>query len=187
VYRVGQRLAARHRTHSVRYRLWNTTTHAWGSWTTVQTGTGARTISIHNMSMAGWSEVNWATELPAAAVGVTPDLAFVSLGHNSTTGSTFSTTYGAFVAQVAAGWPAAALILIAQNPGTVTPADQNDRRTRIIAVATGGGWGWVDVFTLFGGLTPITSPQTYYSDTVHPGPIGSSRWAGRVFAALDGA
>lgn len=187
VYRLGQRLAARHRTHSVRYRLWNTTTHAWSGWTTVQTGTGARTISIHNMSMAGWSEVHWATELPAAAAGVTPDLAFVSLGHNSTTGSSFTTTYGAFVAQVAAGWPAAALVLIAQNPGTVTPADQNDRRTRIIAVATGGGWGWVDVFTLFGGLSPITSPQTYYSDTVHPGPIGSSRWAGRVFAALDGA
>ncbi len=186
VYRLGQRLAARHRTHSVRYRLWNTTTHAWSAWTTVQTGTGAHTISIHNMSMSGWSEVHWATELPAAAAAVTPDLAFVSLGHNSTTGSSFTTTYGAFVAQVAAAWPAAALILIAQNPGTVTPADQGDRRTRIIAVATGGGWGWVDVFTLFGGLSPITSPQTYYSDTVHPGPIGSSRWAGRVFAALDG-
>lgn len=89
VYLMSQRLAVQYPAYTVIYHLWDPTglaaydTGTAGTPTTIQTGTGSKTLHVWNFSVSGQS--TWfglASRYPVAITAVDPDLIIVNHGKN---------------------------------------------------------------------------------------------------------
>jgi hypothetical protein len=155
VYLMATQLAAQYPAWTVRYRLWDAVGLAWSAYTTIQTGTGSRTLSVHNAAISGG---NYAQHLtPQFATQVTnnnPDLVFISHGHNFSTGLTnFQGTYQAFIETVAEAVPGAPIILVSQNPRTDNAGAQDFLHDEIAWMASVRGYGFVNAFSADTGFS----------------------------------
>lgn len=175
-YQFLLQLAAEWPTHTFTYRTWGTTSY--NAPTTIQTGTGTRTVNVYNASVAGWRTANILAPYYDAIVKVAePDLIITTLGHNeATVAQDFRDRYANFTESVTATWPKARLICVAQNPAQ-TGNEQALRAQRIEEICALRGYGFVDVHQRFIDLGDFSA---YMADTIHPNAAGALLWAGEV-------
>ena len=188
VYLLAQKLAADFPTHTVQYRLWDTGTSNYAAATTIQTGSGASTLTVWNASISGatalrFSGSDFTAGVRPASMGTDPDLVILSYGHNggSAIENQISMT-GAMTSLINRFMPFVPIILIGQNPVT-TDSTMAAKVRAFRALADEQNYGWIDVHAYFNQYAvPIAS---YYVDTVHPNAAGSALWANCVYQAFN--
>ena len=180
-YRLVQALASKYPKWTVTYQLWNDTSGAYDAASTIQTGTGARTLTVYNASVAGATTSFWqAPRFATAVAALSPDLTLVSLGHNeqAIAADLWHGRYVGLTEQVATSLPMSPLLLIAQNPATANTYQQQ-RREVYREIAAGRGYGFIDVCKAFEDYgTDLTI------DGIHPNTTGSQLWADTVLPAF---
>ncbi|GGF88415.1 SGNH/GDSL hydrolase family protein [Paenibacillus abyssi] len=192
VYLTAQNLAAMFPAYTVRISTWNATTGTeYNAAETLQTGTGPYTLRIWNCSVPG--------EIPgyvqgfrwqAAVVATAPDLIFISHGHNlgdptpaTYLESTGRNTYLSLTEELTLQFPLAGLVLIAQNPTTLSGREtwQAIKANVIESVASMRSYGFIDVHQAF---VDTMNVPAYLSDGIHPNTAGSKLWASLVTKVL---
>ena len=183
IYLLTQYLATQWPTHTVSYQLWDNTGLAYGSATTVQTGTGSNTLHVYNASVPGWNCLDPLVSLPAIAGAVQPHLTLVSLGHNEADFALYngfrSILYGRYIGlteSITAMCPTTALVCVLQNPTTIN-TNQALRASVYEQIAAARGYGIIDVHQAF---IDAGIPAAWFLDTVHPNATGELVWAGVV-------
>ena len=177
VYLTAQWLAAQHPAWTVQYRLWNDGTSAYASASTIQTGTGSRTLTVYNASVSGYTTTSWqAARFANAIAALTPDLCFISLGHNeqALTTAAWHSRYVALTEEVALALAGTPICLIAQNPATANTY-QEQRRDVYREIAIHRGYGFIDVCKAFEDYGADLT-----TDGIHPNSTGSALWRDTV-------
>ena len=188
-YLFAQHLAATYPEKTVVLLAWNVGTDSYDAATTIQTGTGARTVTVYNGSASGentaYSQSYLATMLPA-----TCDLVFINHGHNmtGTDNSIASNKFYALGRSILA-WHsrAASLVMIGQNPKSTADSAADDQLTRSVKaakVAARNGWGYLNVTQLF---LDQPSWETLIADGTHPTEAGSILWADYIWGLFSNA
>lgn len=201
VYLMTQWLAAQCPTHSVKYRLFDDGTTSWGSYATLQTGTGPAlpfsgspfTIHIDNGSVSGTNAFyTQGARESSFWTGIDYDLCIVNYGHNLGTAMTEYIALPEWVmalAHVRSMVPRAGLLVTLQNPRSSSTSDVNTngsaQSARMVAawrkaVELVGG-GVIDAYTAF-----KTHPDyaSLMADETHPSSAGSTVWLGEVKRAM---
>lgn len=169
-------LAALYPTKTVVLYDWDVPTNAYTAPTTIQTGTGARTITVYNGSASGQNTTYSQTYL-LTMVPVVCDLVFINHGHNMVgTDDTQASQKFYALARDILRWssPSAALVFIGQNPETPADAGMEAHRTRLVklaAVCATNGWGFLNLTEVF--LANSNWVADWMSDTKHPNDAGS--------------
>lgn len=200
VYGLAQWLGSLFPAYTVKYYHWNETTGtAYDAATTVQTGTGAYTLSVYNCSVAGARPgyvlgSRWATAVTALA----PDLILVSHGHN--TGGAPSTDNsprvflngGVWSAEPVTGlvcalgyaFPATPITVIAQNPSNIAGREtwQAIKASWYERSAAVLGHGLIDVHQAFIDYGDYAADLM--ADTTHPNAAGQALWLSVVKQAF---
>ena len=180
IYLLAQLLAADFPAVTVQYRLWDTGTSNYGAATTIQTGSGAATLTVWNASIAGatalrFSGADFVSGVRPASMGADPDLVILSYGHNGGAAieNQISMT-GTMAALVNRFLPFTPIILIGENP--VTTDSTMSAKVRVFrSLAAEQNFGWIDVHAFF--IQYAVPLANYYIDTVHPNAAGSALWA----------
>jgi GDSL-like lipase/acylhydrolase family protein len=164
--------------YTITHALFTDGTFVYAAPTTVQTGTGPRTLTVYNASVGGMSTAYGVTHFAAEFTTTPLDLAIVNYGHNNTA-STFTADYTALTALITAAYPAAGVICSGQNPRTDTTANTDLQYVRMAALrllANRAGFGYVDVMQAF--LNVATWASTLINaDGIHPKtPEGFNLW-----------
>lgn len=127
-YKLAVTWAAAYPKYTVKFYAWDQTNHKYVAPVTVQTGTGARTLSLFQAGFGGnyvrepAKYLSDALVSPLLADGTTrsasPDLVFVATGHNFSQNAVDQKhqTLGVFCEEITAAIPNAELVLVAQNP-----------------------------------------------------------------------
>lgn len=162
-----------------------------GGWTTpeaISTGTGSYKIIIWNGAISGATLATHQVMEKTMYQDTSPDLIFVSQGHNegaptaTNTFASFRARYLAAVAAIQRAAPGVPIITIGQNPPLTTTTNDMIQRVRHIAeVAQMLGLGFIDVCQPF-----LDSPDqaTLYDDNIHPNAAGGQLWARVVWEAI---
>lgn len=187
VYLLAVKLGVDFPTFTIKYQLWNTGTNNYGAATTIQTGSGAYTLTFYNASVAGATAMKFAgayfsTAVRPAAMGQDPDLVMLSYGHNGSNQSERQIAMtGVISALVSRYLPFTPVILIGENP--VTTDSSMTEKTRLFrSLAAEMNYGWIDVNAYF--IQYAVPLANYYVDTVHPNAAGSALWADCVHQAF---
>ncbi|MET0725936.1 MAG: SGNH/GDSL hydrolase family protein [Leifsonia sp.] len=186
VYLLATSLGADFPKWTVHYRLWNDTTKAYDAATVIQTGTGARTLTIWNASVSGFATISWQGSRARAAIydlTTPPDLIMVSMGHNEqvVAADIWYSRYLILTESIAWGVSTADIILIAQNPATAN-TNQELRRIQYREIAARRGYGFIDVGQAF---TDTGNPAAYIQgDGIHPNAAGEQLWHDTVKRAF---
>lgn len=171
-------LAARYPAYTVSLVNWVSATDVLAAPVTIQTGTGARTLTVHNISDSGAAALTFLNDFTARTPG-TPDLIFISLGLNESVVS-FTANYRKLVQAVRAKFPMAGTVLVAQNaklPAAADASDQRIIRQRIARLAAREGLGLLDVASRFlDDANWESSLMLGGGDTVHPNQAGYTAW-----------
>lgn len=179
VYRFTALIGADWPTWTVLYKFWNDATPGYDAPTTIQTGTGPRTLTIYNASLSGAPTYWWqAARADTAIYALTPDLVMISLGHNEqvVAAEIWHAHYVALSESISASLPGADIMLIGQNPATANTYQQT--RIEIYReIAARRGYGFIDVQQAF--LDTGDAPGLTV-DGVHPTTAGSILWAATV-------
>lgn len=183
-YLLGAALAALYPTHTVRHRLWNDATPAFGSATTIATGSGSRVITLWNGSIAG-SVANRLAGDNFGAVFVTPapDLIFLSYGHNGSSDAVRQLSfYHGLVDKLRKRCQTVPVIQIGQNP-TTSDETMAAKVAQFRALAAREGWGFISVHDAFKQAgVPLGDLM---ADSVHPNAAGSALWRDTVLASMQ--
>lgn len=180
VYLLAQLLATDFPAFTVQYRLWDTGTSNYGAATTIQTGSGAATLTVWNASIAGanalrFSGADFVAGVRPASIGADPDLVILSYGHNG--GAAIETQIsmtGTMAAMVNRFMPFCPIILMGENP--VTTDSTMTAKVRVFrSLAAEQNFGWIDVHAYF--IQYAVPLANYYVDTIHPNAAGSALWA----------
>lgn len=183
IYLLTGLVAAQWPRWTVNYRLWNGTSSTYDPAVTIQAGTGPRTLTIYNASIAGTRTDSWlGSRADAALFTLDPKMVVVSLGHNEQdiAPSVWHGRYAALTEEISLRLPGADLLLILQNPATGN-ARQQARAEIYREIAARRGYGLVDVQQAFldtGNAAGLTL------DGIHPNPAGSALWAATVAKAF---
>ena len=180
VYLLAQLIATDFPAVTVQYRLWDTGTSNYGSTTTIQTGSGAATLTIWNASISGatalrFSGADFVSGVRPASMGADPDLVILSYGHNG--GAAIETQIsmtGTMAALVNRFMPFCPIILMGENPVT-TDSTMTDKVRVFRSLAAEQNFGWIDVHAYF--IQYAVPLSSYYVDTIHPNAAGSALWA----------
>lgn len=177
VYLAAQWLAAQYPAWTVQYRLWNDGTTAYATASTIQTGSGSRTLTIYNASVSGFTTTSWqGLRATTAIAALNPDLCFISLGHNegAVTTAAWHSRYVGLTEEVSLQLAGTPICLIAQNPATANTYQQQ-RRDVYREIALHRGYGFIDVCKAF---EDYGSDLT--ADGIHPNATGSALWRDTV-------
>jgi GDSL-like Lipase/Acylhydrolase family len=192
VYLTAQNLAKMFPAYTVQISTWNATTGTeYSPASIIQTGTGSYTLKIWNNSVSG--EVpgyvqgfRWAT----AIVPTSPDLIFISHGHNIGDPSSVAfqeqtgrNLYLSLTEELTQQFPNAGIVLIAQNPSFMNGREiwQAVKANIIESVAGMRSYGFIDIHQAF---LDTGRPNDYILDGTHPNDEGSKLWANVVTSAL---
>jgi len=178
-YLLAQQLGVLFPTHSLYYAAWSST--AYGTATQLTTGTGAQKITIYNCSVSGSKATyslggRWA----AAVAALSPDLIFVSYGHN--VASSWAVTHwpvyqGHFLAlteSLLEQCPNAGMILTLQNPETANTY-LGQLHPYLESIARMRGYGVLNVWQAFKDYGSAWSTDLM-ADAVHPNSAGQAIW-----------
>jgi hypothetical protein len=167
VYLFSQWLGGQFPGYTVLYRVWGTIDY--NAATTLQTGTGPRTLTVYNNSVAGMKPDYTLGELWPAAVQNLPavDLTIVSHGHNVFSGETqdaMAMHWLELTEPLLMAHPDTGVILIAQNPERDT-VDNDTQALAVRDVCAWRGFGLADAWSKF---TALGKAAGLYADNVHP-------------------
>lgn len=185
IYLLAVSIAADWPRWTVVYRLWNDGTLAYDAPITVQTGTGSRTLTIYNASVAGFTTDDWQGSRAAAAIyALTPDLMVLSLGHNEQIlgADLWHSRYVALTESLTEGLPSADLLLVMQNPESANTYQQQ-RWDVYREIAARRGYGLVEVGQAFLDTDPALT-SLLLGDGIHPNATGSALWRDTVKPAF---
>jgi len=197
-YLVAQYLADKYPAYTVVARFWDEVGEvAYSSPVTVQTGSGAYTLSVWIAAKAGSVPGYFLGSRFAAAVADigTPDVVFINHGHNTGDPTTALATNGntrntllSLTETVAVTHPSAGIVLIAQNPTSVAGREtwQALKANVLDEIAGYRGYGVLDVHQAFIDYGDWETDLTNV-DGIHPLPAGSLLWASVVEDALADA
>lgn len=179
VYKTALKLAAKLPTHSVIYRLY-VDGAGWAAPTTLQVGSGARTLYIDNASIAG-TNTFYAEGGREASIwgGRNYDQVVINYGHNLGTDMTEEIAFPEFMIAAANARllaPYAGLLITLQNPRTSVGGAAYSARmvSAWRKVADLMQVGVIDVYSAF---KAYTDPSGLYADETHTSPAGSDLWA----------
>ncbi|WP_159084963.1 SGNH/GDSL hydrolase family protein [Planctomonas deserti] len=193
---LAQWLATSFPAYTAQVKDWDASSaHAYGSWTTIQTGTGTGnaggpfTLSIYNGSASGQNLSypiatisRFTTMIPA-----TPDLVIFNMGHNNTgaSGLFYRGIYFPMVRAVRDAFPRAGMISIIQNPRKAVDSDYAIailRQQTIEELAGNLGMGTINILDRF--LAVPSRDTTLMNDNVHPNQAGIDLWASVVIGHM---
>lgn len=184
VYLLAGQIADDWPTWTVLYRLWNDGAGAYDSAVTIQTGTGSRTLTIYNASVAGFTSDSWlGSRADTALYALDPKLVVISLGHNEQiiAAELWHGRYVALTESISDRLPGADLLTILQNPATANTRQQ-ERAEIYREIATRRGYGLIDVQQAF--LDTPSWQTALIADGIHPNTAGSQLWAATVKPAF---
>ena len=183
IYLLTQALAAQWPRWTVQYRLWNDGATSYDAPVTIQAGTGSRTLTIYNASVAGFATYSWlGPRADTALFALDPVLAVVSLGHNEGTSSAlWHGQYVALTETLTERLPGADVLLIGQNPESANTYQQQ-RREMYREIAARRGFGFIDVCQAFLDTDPTLA--SLLADGIHPNATGSALWRDTVLPAF---
>ena len=183
IYLLTQALAAQWPRWTVQYRLWNDGATSYDAPVTIQAGTGSRTLTIYNASVAGYSTYSWqAARADTAIYALDPVLTVISLGHNEgTQDTTWRSQYLGLTESITARLQNTSLLLIGQNPASDNTYQQQ-RNAIYLQIAARRGYGFIDVCQAFLDADPTLA--SLLADTKHPNATGSALWRDTVLPAF---
>jgi hypothetical protein len=193
VYLAVLSIASEFPTHSVIYRLWNDGSQAYDSPVTVQTGSGARTLSVYNASVPGasaayvYDESVVDTRL-AAIMPVPPTQIILSYGYNWTAPEYRFEILKA-VRAVRGRQPLADIILVSQPPravGADNEANNSARAADVRAVAAQERLGLIDAHQAFIDYGNYSADLISGVDGIHPTDLGQEVWVAEALKTLRG-
>lgn len=171
---MANAIAAQWSTHTVIFYTWSTGTVAYDAGTTIQTGSGSKTIRIYN-SGVGSTAAQYslaASRLEGMILTPNPDVIIVNHGHNH------GTVYGgmwsqlvAFTETITQHLPDAQLFLVAQNPRTADNVSEVSTQV-IYNLARLRGFGVIDAYSAFKANASWST--AYMADTIHPNTAGAA-------------
>ena len=182
IYLTITALAAQFPRWTVEYLLWNDATVDYASSVNIQTGSGSRTLTVYNCSVAGADSMFFqGGKFSPSIAALDPVLTVVSMGHNESAVPTlWLPKYTGFAEQIADALPSTDIILVAQNPATANT--YQEQRTEIYReVAAKRGYGFIDVCQAF--LDTGDAPGLTV-DGIHPTPTGSALWRDTVLSSF---
>lgn len=193
VEQLAPLLAARFPHLSVKRATW--TDGSPGSYpalTTVATGSGAYSLNIYNASKSGetWQYHFDVTRWPVMLAALTPDLTFVSLGHNDDLAGMVSggsatkqrakaVTHLEFLRGMHSS---ARMVLMSQNPNLNSATSSESRANMLRSLAQSRGFGFIDVCQAFHDDGRTLAGTLISGDNTHPTADGYALWADRVYA-----
>lgn len=187
---------------TVKTRYW--TAGSYAAATTLQTGTGTRTLTFWIAAIAGAIASRFASDdFTAGIVTPDPDVVFPTYGHNGDiAGAPGSYTIGTGERQLSYFNPLAdklnrylpnvPVVLIGENPSTndngSNPAGTQDgfmdlRLKFLRPFAARQGWGFIDVHSAF--LQSSTALDDLLAGDTHPNAAGSALWAATVWEVME--
>lgn len=182
VYRLAQYLGSLFATHSVIYRLWNDGTQTYDAPVTIQTGSGARTLSVYNASTPGQT-ANYSFTRLAIQIPVTPNLVITSYAYNSPqTGILYRPLHYQLCRDIQLRWPLCDIINTAQPPMATSQADalnHINRTQAVLEMSSHEGHGVVNVMQRFLDYGNYTA-DLVSGDGVHPTAAGMDIWVGEI-------
>ncbi|OWQ98024.1 SGNH/GDSL hydrolase family protein [Sphingopyxis witflariensis] len=192
-------VAAAYPEWTIKILYWSESSYA--AATTIQTGTGTRTLTVWAAAVAGSIANRFAgTDFTAAVVTPTPDAVMLSYGHNADiqgVGPYTSATirqlswFNAIADRLDKGLPNVPVVMIGQNPtinnNGSNPAGTDDgfmrRRLELLfPLAARRGWGVINVHDAF--LQSSTPLANLLVDSTHPNAAGSQLWADVVWGVM---
>lgn len=182
-YLLGTKLAALYPAWTIAHRAWNDGAGNYDAATTIQVGSGPRTLTLYNASIAGSVANRHAGDNFAAAIGsLGLDLLFISYGHNgSTTGPRQLDFFDALAFRLKRDTPLLPVVQIGQNP-TLNDETMAAKIAVLRPAAARCGWGFISVHDAFKQAgVPLS---TLLVDTVHPNAAGSALWCDTVLASM---
>lgn len=190
VYLTALKIAAQWPTHTVVYKLWDdaTKTYPVGSTTTIQTGTGSRTITVYNCSVAGQTVGYALTNVATIVSGIgTPDLLIYNYGLNSPQGySDYRGLVHQSLTAYTSRWPTVAVLIVAQSPTASDYVDyarnQESQRANYDYAAV-EGHVCADVNSAFLEYGNYAA-DLLINDKVHPTAAGSALWRNVVWSKI---
>lgn len=180
VYLTAQWLAAKYPAYTVTHRLWNDTNQNYDAATTIQTGTGSKTLAIYNASTPG-KYSDYSLPILAAQIPVTPHAVIISYGYNSTA-TTARTAQYPLVRAIRESFPFAAIVVTAQASRISSDSDYANnllRQQSNIDLAASEGLGLINVLQAFLD-NPTYAADWLQGDGLHPNTAGMLVWRDEV-------
>lgn len=191
---ICDKIAERWPTHTVLYKPWVDASKSYpsGSFVTVQTGTGARTITVFNCSVSGQTVGYVLTNIATIAASGEPDVLIWNYGHNSPQDldNYRAITHEALNA-CTARWSNMAVFITAQNPranattGVTLLADYAPdqlRQRANVEYANANGYGVIDANAAFRAYGDYNADLL--SDGLHQNTAGNTLWTSLIWDAI---
>jgi lysophospholipase L1-like esterase len=187
-------LAAEFPAHTVLHHLWNDASQSYDAPTTIQDGTGPRTLRVYNGSVTGQNAAYiysgaTVTARLAAMIPSPADAVVLSYGYNWTAPSYRWEILRAARA-VRGRQPLADIALVSQppmNPAHANAANHAVRSADVRAVAAQEGFGLIDAYQSFIDYGDAWPEDLISADLLHPTATGSRVWADEARRWLRGA
>lgn len=186
-YKMVVALHQKYPTHSIYYRLWNSTTKSWEQ-VAIFPGTGPRTIRVYNGSVPGANPIYWqgANKAPGFD-GWQFDLVMLNYGLN--TGETEQLHAAcAMLYNMRMNQISSEIVMVIQPPDYTDASmlARSAKRSEVQRrVASAYGVGVIDAFTLFTRLVNKTgNVDDWYLDKIHPNEAGQAFWAQLSLASV---
>jgi hypothetical protein len=191
-YRLSVWLGQQFPAYTVLYRLWDDTAQAYGTATTLQTGTGAQTLTVYNGSVPGMGyNYPFGSVVPATRFNlmlpVSPTAVIISYGYNSATAD-YRKAQLELASWVLGNFPGTEYVLTSQPPMATTAGGAANQLTRMQDtrnLAAQERWGLIDVtqrFLDYGNYDALIN-----ADTVHPLVAGQDMWVEELQRYFSGA
>lgn len=173
-YLLATWLGEQYPAFSVDYRLWNDGTDTYGTATSIQTGSGANTLTLYNASISGSNLQHLVgAKFAPAIMDVAPDLIIWSHGHNTVDDYTDPALLrGKFLIgmeNVRLALPNVPQCAFRQNPRR-----DDDQMTPVVAAldAVAKSYGGVALFDVYSRFIAQGKATGLYADNVHPSAAG---------------
>lgn len=182
-YLFAKYVASQYPAWTVKHRLWNDGLSTFDAAVTIQTGTGVRTLTFWNGSIAGSvSNRHAGSNFNAVFVNTDADLIFTSYGHNGGAPVLQQLDYySGLLEKLDKVLPDIPVIVIGQNP-TLSDETMGPKVEAFRAMAARRGYGFIDVHAAF--KQDGRALSVLLADSVHPSKIGSQLWADTVAASF---
>jgi len=190
--RIAQKLAARFPTYTVKIAQWNTNNTPYvdpgdyGSWTTLQTGTGTHTLWVYNGGAGGTNCRYPLTRLTNMVITPNPDLVIIDHGANELAFTSthvpddFRAQYLCLTESIRAVVPTAPLLCVSQHVVTTAGAPDSFLVAEMIRqVCEARGYGYLNMTQVFADLGAARTD--YMQDTAHCNDLGQTLWADTVW------
>jgi lysophospholipase L1-like esterase len=188
VGKVLDALASRYPAYTVKYRDWTDGESEYNSASTKQTGSGSKTLTLYNASVASTNaHYHMAPYFEAMVASRQPDLIFFNHGHNH--GATLEPFWwdGLTVTTetITRACPASEVVVIAQNPRTDANKEVQAKRQFVTEqVAQMRGFGFANIHRVFLNAD-LSASSLLNEDGIHPNSTGHTLWATEIFRLLS--